>query len=104
MAQRQTPHDAGPHAHGSTRSSAIPRRDLFESAWDPEVEPDQWNALVDLLTELNPHSIGIGTNTVQAHSDGLTASLRDALMAVLPARLASRVVTAGHLGIRWLET
>ena len=33
--------------------------DLFQSAWDPESQPDQWKRLVELLEERDPESIAI---------------------------------------------
>jgi len=81
-----------------------PVGDLFPSAWDPEEEPDQWRRLAALLREIDPATIGTGTNPTQAHSDGLTATLRDRLLTELPDDLASRIVSAGELGVRWLET
>ena len=81
-----------------------PVGDLFASAWDPDEEPNQWRRLVAILRDLDPSTIGIGTSPVQAHADGLTAAERDALYAELPEDLADRVVSAGTLGLRWLET
>ena len=78
--------------------------DLFESAWDPSIEPDQWAALAALLETIDATRIAIGTSDVQAHADGLTATQRDALMSSLPPALSDRVVSGGTLGIRWLET
>jgi Xaa-Pro aminopeptidase len=81
-----------------------PGASLFRSVWDPDAEPDQWTALAAVLAELDPDRIGVGTSPTQAHADGLTASERDTLLAALPKALADRVVSAGTLGIRWLET
>jgi Xaa-Pro aminopeptidase len=90
-----------------TRRYAVTRYpvgDVFAQAWDPTTEPDQWGALAHLLSDLDPAAIAIGTNPLQAHSDGLTASLRDSLVGTLPEHLAARIVSGGHLGVRWLET
>lgn len=78
--------------------------DLFEAVWDPDAEPDQWARLVSVLRDLDPGTIGLGISPTQAHADGLTVAERDALLAALPDELASRLVPAGTLGIRWLET
>lgn len=84
--------------------SRYPVGDVFPAAWDPDEEPNQWQRLVELLRDIDPTAIAIGTNPTQAHSDGLTATLRDRLFEELPDDLMSRVVSGGHLGIRWLET
>ena len=91
-------------AHRRLAVTRYPVGGLFDSFWDPDEEPDQWNSLTQLLVDLDPGTIGIGTNPVQAHSDGLTASQHEALISALPPHIAAKVVSAGYLGIRWLET
>jgi hypothetical protein len=81
-----------------------PVGDLFRGVWDPDAQPDQWVRLVELLSEVDPASIGVGTSPIQAHADGLTKSEYDRLVDALPAELTSRVVSGGDLGVRWLET
>jgi Xaa-Pro aminopeptidase len=81
-----------------------PVGDLFRGVWDPDAQPDQWVRLVELLSELDPASIGVGTSPIQAHADGLTKSEYDRLVDALPAELTSRVVSGADLGVRWLET
>jgi hypothetical protein len=84
--------------------SRYPVGDLFSSAWDPDIEPDQWKRLVQLLQDIDPVRIGVGMSDTQAHADGLTATEYNALIANLPDDLRRRLVPGGHLGIRWLET
>ena len=84
--------------------SRYPVGEIFAAAWDPEEESDQWRRLVEILEELDPARIGIGMSHVQAHADGLTATEYQVLMDNLPRALADRVVPAGLLGVRWLET
>lgn len=81
-----------------------PVGDLFRSEWDPDTEADQWARLRDVLLTLDPATIGIGTSKVQAHADGLTATQFDALIGALGSDLSDRIVSAGTLGVRWLET
>ncbi len=78
--------------------------EAFPSAWDPEQQPDQWRRLVELLEEADPATIGLDTSSVFALADGLSASERDALLAVLPSTLAARVASAEAAAIGWLET
>jgi Xaa-Pro aminopeptidase len=84
--------------------SRYPVGDLFVSAWDPDVDPDQWRRLGQLLIEINPSRIAVGLSQDQAHADGLTATEYNALMESLPDELTSRIVPGGLLGVRWLET
>jgi Xaa-Pro aminopeptidase len=78
--------------------------DLFPSAWDPQITPNQWDRLAELLGQLDPGSIAIETSPHQAHADGLTSTLHTALKNALPRDLQGRLVPGGDLGIRWLET
>jgi Xaa-Pro aminopeptidase len=84
--------------------SRYPVGEMFASDWDPGNEPDQWRRLAQILRDIDPERIGVGMNPDQAHSDGLTATEYASLMEALPEDLGSRVVSAGFLGIRWLET
>ncbi|HSJ71420.1 MAG TPA: M24 family metallopeptidase [Acidimicrobiia bacterium] len=81
-----------------------PVGELFRGVWDPDANPDQWACLAELLSDLDPASVGVGVSPVQAHADGLTKSEYDHLIDALPPDFSSRVVSAGHLGVRWLET
>lgn len=84
--------------------SRYPVGDLFRGVWDPDAQPDQWARLAELLSDLDPMSIGVGISPIQAHADGLTKSEYDLLVEALPQELTSRVVSGGDLGVRWLET
>ena len=81
-----------------------PVGDLFASAWDPDIEPNQWKRLAQLLQDIDPVTIGVGMSDVQSHADGLTATEYNALVANLPDDLRARIVPGGQLGVRWLET
>jgi len=81
-----------------------PVGNLFRSEWDRATQPDQWKRLREVLLDLDPSTIGIGTSEIQAHADGLTATQHKALLAALSPDLSDRVVSAGTLGVRWLET
>jgi hypothetical protein len=76
----------------------------FPGLWEPEKQPDQWQCLADLLVDLDPPTIGIGMSDEHAHADGLTVTQHEALLAALPPDLRDRLVPAGILGVRWLET
>jgi Xaa-Pro aminopeptidase len=91
----------------STERFAVARYpvgDLFPSAWDPQITPNQWDRLAELLGQLDPGSIAIETSPHQAHADGLTSTLHMALKNAMPAALEDRLVSGDEIGIRWLET
>ncbi|MBZ6379942.1 Xaa-Pro aminopeptidase [Pacificimonas flava] len=77
---------------------------LFEPAWDPESQPDQWQALADLIEERDPEKIAINTSPLTAFGDGLTLSQFNGMMEALPERYRSRTVSGENLAVGWLET
>lgn len=78
--------------------------DLFPAAWDPDVQPDQWARVVELIGEGDPQRIGVDSSSVLAHADGITASEHHALFAALPDWLRGRLVSAEVAATTWLET
>ena len=78
--------------------------DLFEGAWDPEEQPDQWARLHEIISERDPERIGIDVSRLLGHADGLADTERDLLMEALGPDLRLRVVSAEDLATRWLET
>jgi Xaa-Pro aminopeptidase len=81
-----------------------PMADFYEKAWEGGDLDQQWERLGEILAERKPQKIGVNTSRHWPVADGLTASLRDRLMEVLPEDLERRVVSAEDLAIRWLET
>ncbi len=77
---------------------------IFKKAWDKETQPDQWQALADLITDRNPQTIGINKSETFALADGISSTHYDQLMAVLPSNFQKRVTNAENLAIGWLET
>jgi Xaa-Pro aminopeptidase len=76
---------------------------VFEKAWDKSKHPDQWQALLALITKINPKKIGINQSKFWAHADGLVATDKDKFLSFLPDKYQSRVVSAEALGVAWLE-
>lgn len=76
---------------------------LFERAWDKKAQPNQWQALVDLMKKYEPKSIGINQSKIWGHADGLVATEKERLMLELPSRYQQRLVSAEALAVRWLE-
>lgn len=86
---------------------AIARYDvgsLLKGAWDIDVRPNQWDALVNLLQTRKPKKIGLNFSPTYAHTDGLTFTEHREFFEKLPANLRSRVVSAERLAVGWLET
>lgn len=77
---------------------------LFAPSWNPESQPDQWQAVADIIAARNPKAIGINSSDLYQFADGMTLSQHQRLMAALPEGLRGRVVPAEGLAIRWLET
>lgn len=76
----------------------------IKAAWDLTKFPNQWDALMDIITTRNPKKIGINTSTHHNHADGLDVTDYNEFMSKLPASFKSKVVSAETLAVNWLET
>ena len=86
---------------------AIARYDVgdnISSAWDPEAEPDQWKALLDVITERDPERIGLNYSDDFNIADGIVKTDHDLFMKTLPQEYRERVVSAEELAVGWIET
>ena len=77
---------------------------LFAPAWDPGKQPDQWQAVADIITARDPSKIAINTSDLYQFADGMTLSQYGKFVAALPVPLRQRIVSGETLAIRWLET
>lgn len=77
---------------------------LFAPAWNPDQQPDQWQAAAAIIARADPAKIAVNTSDLSQFADGMTASQLDRLRAALPAPLRARIVSGEGLAIRWLET
>lgn len=77
---------------------------LFEPAWDPDEQPDQWAAVADIIAERDPQTIAINTSDLTAFGDGMTLSQHRAFLSALPQAFHDRIVSGETLAVRWLET
>ncbi len=77
---------------------------LFEPAWNPETQPDQWRRLGEIVAARDPRRIAINVSAASAFADGLTKSQHDELVAALPPAHRTRLVAGDELAIGWLET
>jgi Xaa-Pro aminopeptidase len=78
--------------------------EVFKKAWDPEVQPNQWERLVEIIKERNPRKIGLNRSPSFGHADGLTAHLYDQLLKYLPSEYHGQLTSAEGLAVGWLET
>lgn len=96
-----------PSPNAPVEGYAVARYDVgksFKKAWEPEAQPDQWKALMDLIQSKNPKKIGLNFAKDYGHADGLTHFDYTELMRMLPKAEQGKVVSAQTLAIRWLET
>jgi hypothetical protein len=77
---------------------------LFAPAWNPDTQPDQWQAVADLIATRDPQRIAINTSALSAFADGMTLSQHGEMMAPLAPRYRNRIVSGERLAIGWLET
>jgi hypothetical protein len=75
---------------------------LYQAAW-PEAEPDQWQALKQVVEARDPKSIGINVSETFAFGDGLTHSEYVKLMEILGPKYRERTRSAERLAVGWLE-
>ena len=76
----------------------------ISSAWDKNKEPDQWNRLVQLITERNPKNIGLNYSKDHNIADGLVKTDYEEFLSYLPKKYHSNIVSAENLAVRWIET
>lgn len=78
--------------------------DNIKAEWDMQKFPNQWDALMNIITTHNPTKIGINTSTHHNQADGLDVTDYNEMMQKLPATFKSKVVSAENLAVNWLET
>ncbi len=77
---------------------------LFQPAWNPAEQPNQWAALSAIIAEREPRRIALNRSSLTAFGDGMTASQYDETVAAIPAQLRDRVVSGETLAVDWLQT
>ena len=76
----------------------------IKASWDMQKFPNQWDALIDIITSRNPKKIGINISTHHNHADGMDVTDHTEFMNKLPAAFKQKVVSAETLAVNWLET
>lgn len=77
---------------------------LFKPAWDPAHQPDQWQAVADIIVARDPQKLAINTSDFTAFGDGMTLSQYRAMTEALPEKYRERIVSGETLSVRWLES
>ena len=78
--------------------------ELFAPAWNSSDQPDQWQAVAEIIAARDPAKIAINSSDLYQFADGMTLSQYDKFISALPPALHGRVVSGEGLAIRWLET
>ncbi len=94
----------GPEGFQRLSVNRYPLGEPFETAWAGGNLDEQWQALADLIAELDPQRIGINVSRDWPVADGLTRGLHERLLEVLTPSLTERLVPAEDLVVRWVET
>ena len=81
-----------------------PLGEPYEAAWEGGNLDAQWEALGELIVEMDPKTIGINVSRDWPVADGLTHSMHQRLIDVLPPEYQARLMSAQDLVIRWTET
>lgn len=86
---------------------AVARYNIGEnitSAWDPEEQPDQWQALVEIIKKRDPDQIGLNYSDDFNIADGIVKTDYEAFKNALPEEYRDRIVSAEKLAVGWIET
>ena len=78
--------------------------EAIDSAWDKEKEPNQWNALMGIISERNPQNIALNYSDNFGIADGIVKTDYELFMKYLPDQFKDRVTSAEDLAVGWIET
>lgn len=76
----------------------------IEGAWDPEKQPEQWDALIDIIKTRNPEKIALNYSKDYGLADGLVKTDAEEFLHYLPDTYKSRIVSGQDLAVGWIET
>ena len=100
MASTCSPTGARPGSNGGS-SHGTPRSSTGRTGTSSR--RPQWEALTRIVEEIDPRRIGINQATQTPFGDGLTAGLKEKLVAALGPALAARLASAEELAVAMLE-
>ena len=74
------------------------------SAWDKEMQPNQWERLNEIIEERNPKKIGLNFSKYFNIADGLDKTDYDEFKKNISSENISKIVSAQKLATAWIET
>jgi len=74
------------------------------SAWDKEVEPNQWKRLNQLIEERNPKTIGINYSKYFNIADGIDKTDYEEFVANISKENRDKIISSQKLATAWIET
>ncbi|OJJ14647.1 Xaa-Pro aminopeptidase [marine bacterium AO1-C] len=77
---------------------------VFKRAWNPEKQPNQWQALAEVIKQRNPAKIALNYSKEFGLADGVNWMEMEEMKKNIPAKYAKRIVSGEKLAIGWLET
>ena len=78
--------------------------DNIKASWDMQKFPDQWDALINIITTKTPNKIAINTSKDFGHADGLDHTEYMEFLEKIPAAFKNKIISAETLAVNWLET
>lgn len=76
---------------------------IFTKGWDKKAQPNQWQALNDIIERYKPSNIALNTSADWGHADGLVLGDYNTLMDNLPSAYKNKIISAEPLAVAWLE-
>jgi len=76
---------------------------FYPALWDPARQPDQWQALAELIKARNPRKIAVNESGTFAFADGLTYTNHQLLIRYLGPELSKRLCSGEKIVVGWLE-
>ncbi len=77
---------------------------VFKRAWNPEKQPNQWQALAEVIKQHNPGKIALNYSKNFGLADGVNWMEMEEMKKNIPTKYAKRIVSGEQLAIGWLET
>ncbi|MFT3948451.1 MAG: M24 family metallopeptidase [Agriterribacter sp.] len=76
----------------------------IKAAWDMQKFPDQWDALMNIITSRNPKNIALNYSADFGHADGIDYTGYQQFVNKLPPAFKSKIISVEKLAVAWLET
>ncbi|TVZ51883.1 M24 family metallopeptidase [Dokdonia sp. Hel_I_53] len=92
---------------GTIEKLAVARYNVGKSilsAWDKEKQPDQWQALLNIIENRNPKKIGLNFSKNYGLADGIVRTDYNEFIERLSDKQKEKIVSAEKLAVGWLET